>query len=303
MSLSVKTYAILLIASIASGMFAAPAARADGVINCENCADPRQAAIASGVGLTVVVDVSGKKLLAYDVEYDRELKRYRALPVPVPDDISNSFHRLLRLMEAARESAEQLPPQARGRSVIVPVHPDDPSNTNGITFPDTFKSLTASDVVISTDHRKGLEAGIGTAFCGADTRYPVWNALAPTMTSIIMSVGSRLTGVESVTYVITWRDGSTTRLVISTDAVDLAKYQNGHSRDAEGNPIPDRAASDPETGPDFAGAYTFSDEQTLNNWLNAAYVSGVPVHVADRTLPVTIICRWNGRTLECEVPR
>lgn len=303
MSLSVKTCAMLLIASIASGMFAAPAARAEGVINCENCAGPRQAAIASGVGLTVVVDVSGRKLLAYDVEYDRELKRYRALPVPVPDEVNNSFHRLLHLIEAARESPEQSPPQARGRSVIVPVHPDDPNNTNGITFPDAFRSLTASDVVISSDHRKGLETGIGTAFCGADTRFPIWNALATTMTSIIMNVASRFTGIDSVTYVITWRDGSTTRLVVSADAVDLARYQNGHSRDAEGHPIPDRAASDPETAPDFAGAYTFSDEQTLNNWLNAAYVSGVPVYVADRTLPVTIICRWNGRTLECEVPR
>jgi hypothetical protein len=303
MSLLTPTNALRLIGLITLGMLYPMPAHAGGVVSCENCANPRQTAIASGIGLTVVADVSGRKLLAFDVEYDRELHRYRALPVAIPDEVNATFHRLLRLMEVARESPGDAGSQARGRSAIVPVHPDDPSNTNGITFPDAFKSLTASDVVISATHRSGLETAIGTAFCGSDTRSAVWNALSTTLTSIVVSVASRLTGVDSVTYVITWRDGSITRLVVAADAVDRARYQPGQSRDPEGNVIPDGASTNPETGPDLAGTYTFSDEQTLNNWLNAAYIYGVQVDVAEHSLPVSIVCRWNGRTLECEVPR
>jgi len=303
MSIFTPTRAVLLTVLMSLGVLFTQPANAAGVINCENCTNPRQAALASGVGLTVVVDVSGKKLLAYDVEYDRELKVYRALPVAVPDEVRATFHRLLRLLEAAREAEDKGMPQARGRSVVIPVHPDDPGNANGITFPDAFKALGASDVVISANHRSALESAIGSAFCGADTRFPTWNALATTMTSIVMTVGSKLAGVDSITYVITWRDGSVTRLVVAADAVDMAKYQAGQSRDPEGNLIPDGAATSEETGPGFAGVYTFSDEQTLSNWLNAAYIYGVPVDVVEHSLPVTIICRWNGRTLECEVPR
>lgn len=90
---------------------------------------------------------------------------------------------------------------------------------------------------------------------------------------------------------------------MAADAVDVAKYQSGQSKDSEGNLIPDGAATTDESAPGFAGVYTFSDENTLNNWLNAAYIYGVPVDVVEHTLPVSIVCRWNGRTLECEVPR
>jgi len=303
MSLLSPTHAFRLMLLIALGVLVPQPAHAGGVISCEGCPDPKQAALASGVGLTVVVDVSGKRLLAYDVEYDRELNRYRALSVPVPDEVRGTFNRLLRLLEAARKAPDEAAPQARGRNVIVPVHPDDPSNTNGITFPDAFKALTAADVVLSAGDRSGLERAVGGAFCGADTRFPVWNALATTMTSIVMAVGSKLTGVDSITYVITWRDGSITRLVVAVDSVDIAKYQSGQSRDPAGNLIPDGAATNEQTGPGFAGVYTFSDERTLNEWLSAAYVYGVPVNVVEHSLPVSIVCRWNGRTLECEVPR
>jgi hypothetical protein len=104
MSLLTATNALRLIGLIALGMLYPMPAHAGEVVSCENCANPRQAAIASGIGLAVVADVSGRKLLAFDVEYDRELHRYRALPVAIPDEVNATFHRLLRLMEAARES-------------------------------------------------------------------------------------------------------------------------------------------------------------------------------------------------------
>lgn len=210
MSLFTVSRAFGLTVLLALAAMVSPLAHAGGVVNCENCVNPKQAALDAGIGLTVVVDVSGRKLLAFDVEYDRELNRYRALAVPIPDEVRATFNRLLHMLDSARKSPGSGTPQARGRNIVVPVHPDDPANTNGITFPDAFKSLTASDVVLSASHRSGLESAIGTAFCGADTRFPTWNAIATTMTSIVMSVGDRIAGVDGFTYVITWRDGSVT---------------------------------------------------------------------------------------------
>lgn len=276
---------------------------AEGVVECENCGNPKQAAITSGIGLTLVADFPGRKLHGFDVEYDRELHRYRALPVPVPDQVQRSFHHLLRLPEASRDRNGLSRAAAKGRGAVIPVHPDDPGGTNGIAFPEASKNLTAYDVAIDAGARTQLEMSLGAAFSGSNGHSPTWNALATTLSSLGMNWLSRIMGVDSATYVITWRDGSKTTLVITPDSVHRAKYHSGESTDAQGNRIPDGAATNPGEAPGYAGMYTFSDEQTFNEWLSAAYIYGVPVDVVEHTYPVQIICRWNGRTLECEVPR
>ncbi|UQA21944.1 hypothetical protein [Stenotrophomonas sp. NY11291] len=69
--------------------------RAGGVIECNNCPSPSDAALASGEGLTVVVDFERAELTAFDVEHDPERRKWRAHPTPVPAQIEMAFLRIL----------------------------------------------------------------------------------------------------------------------------------------------------------------------------------------------------------------
>lgn len=278
-------------------------AHAGGVVPCNACADPRSAALQSGAGLTVVVDLERQRLNGYNVEYDRELRRYRAVPTAVPPEVTAMFNRILALPRGNVGPGTQFVPQWFGRGAVIPVHPDDPQNANGITFPADLKDLNAYDVVQSVTYRTRLELGIARAFSAADTAQPAWNSLATTISSIILSWVSKLFGVDTVTYVITWRDGSRTRLVIAPNAVDRAKYVSGESVDADGNRIPDGAVSNEATGEGFAGAYHFSSEQGLQNWLDAAHIYGVRIEEVPGSPLSGNSCTWDGKRLHCLVPR
>lgn len=69
--------------------------RAGGLIECNNCPSPTDAALASGEGLTVVVDFERAELTAFDVEHDPGTGRWRAHPTPVPAQIEMAFLRIL----------------------------------------------------------------------------------------------------------------------------------------------------------------------------------------------------------------
>ncbi|HDS1039318.1 TPA: hypothetical protein QDZ42_002379 [Stenotrophomonas maltophilia] len=278
-------------------------AHAGGVVPCSNCADPRSAALQSGTGLTVVVDPDRRRLNAYNVEYDRELRRYRAVPTAVPPEVTAMFNRVLDLPQGNLGTGTQFVPQAFGRGTVVPVHPDDPQKANGITFPEGLKGLNAYDVVTSATYRTQLELEIGRAFSGATSQHAAWNSLATTLSSVVLSWVSKLFGVDTVTYVITWRDGSRTRLVISPDSVDRARYVSGESVDADGNRIPDGAASHQDTGQGYSGGYHFSSDDGYQSWLDAAHLYGVRIEINPGLAPAGPICRWNGKTLHCQVPR
>jgi len=288
---------------LAAAVVSQSPARAGGVVPCSPCADPRSAALQSGVGLTVVVDPDQRRLNGYTVEYDRELRRYRAVPTAVPAEVTATFRRILALPQGHIASGTQFVPQAFGSGAVVPIHPDDPQSANGITFPPAMKDLNAYDVVHSATYRSQLELAVGQAFCGANSEHAAWNSLATTLSSIVLSWVSKLFGVQTVTYVITWRDGSRTKLVISPDSVDRARYVSGESVDASGNRIPDGAASNAETGEGYSGAYHFNDEQSYQNWLDSAHLYGVQIIVNPGAAPSGPICRWDGRQLQCDVPR
>ncbi|HEL3738991.1 TPA: hypothetical protein UMU63_003973 [Stenotrophomonas maltophilia] len=69
--------------------------RAGGVIECNNCPSPSDAALASGEGLTVVVDFERAELTAFDVEHAPESRKWRAHPTAVPAQIEMAFLRIL----------------------------------------------------------------------------------------------------------------------------------------------------------------------------------------------------------------
>lgn len=273
-------------------------AHAGGVVVCDNCANPKQAAVGSAAGTTLVVDLLQVKISGYEVEYDRELKRYRALPTQIPAPVNEAFLRVMALAESHGAAGAAVTPQAGGKGAVIPVHPDDPGGANGISFPEDFKGLTAYDVVQSATTRSQLETRIGSAFSGATTGSTVWNSLSTTLSSVGLSFVSRLFGVSSVTYAVTWRDGSQTLLKLEPDSVHQAQYVKGKSRDAQGNPIPDAAATGPEAPDIFGGDYHFQDRHAIENWLQAAKLYGVHVdNVGIDSLQLR--CTWNGQTLAC----
>lgn len=96
----ISMFRTVLFISLLSTLFSAPA-HAEGVVECNNCPSTRNAAISNGAGLTLVVDFGNAKLTAYDVEYDKELRRWRALPVAIPPQISAAFYRILDAIETS----------------------------------------------------------------------------------------------------------------------------------------------------------------------------------------------------------
>lgn len=278
-----------LLALLGLSALFSPLTHAAGVLVCDNCTDPRALALTSGTGPTIVADFSQRRLHGYEVEYDRELRRYRAVTTSIPPEIIAAFNRIMGMLDA---------PRAGGRGAHFDVHPDNPGGANGISFPDAHKNLNAYDVAQMATTRFQLEQAIGQAFSGATTSSTAWNSMATFLSSIGLSFVSRLLGIDGATYVITWRDGSKTTLVIHPDLVDRAKYVQGESIDASGNRIPDGAASNPDTAQDFAGVYQFENREAMQRWIDTARLYGVTV-IEGSGIAGGLDCRWDGRTLTC----
>lgn len=81
--------ALLLMAISALYTSSAKANDVGRVVECNSCPSTVNAAISKGNGLTAVVDFDNATLTAYEVEYDRERRRWRATRVPVPGPIDN----------------------------------------------------------------------------------------------------------------------------------------------------------------------------------------------------------------------
>lgn len=283
--------AVQLLALLGLSAFFSPLAHAAGVLICDNCTDSRALALTSGTGPTIVADFSQRKLHGYEVEYDRELHRYRAVRIPVPDPIVASFNRIMGMLDR-----RGIRPRQRG--VQFEIHPDDPGAANGIVFPDEFKGHNAHDIAQMATARFRLESQIGEAFTGATTNSTIWNSMATFLSSIGLSFVSKALGIDGATYVITWRDGSKTTLLVRADSVNEAKYVQGGSKDAQGNRIPDGAASNPDTAQGFAGVYQFNDKEAMQRWIDTARLYGVTV-IEGSGIAGQLDCRWDGQTLTC----
>jgi len=293
---------LLLISSLtlATGIEEANAA---GVLVCDNCRDPRALALTSGTGLTIVTDFAQRRLHGFDVEYDRELHRYRAVRTPMPDSIGASFNRIMSMLDNNAPSASFITRQQSGRGVVFDIHPDASSSANGITFPEAHKNLNAYDVVQMATERSRLEDDIGREFTGATTSSQTWNSLATFLSSVGLSFVSKTIGVDSAIYLITWRDGSKTRLLITPDSAGSAKYVSGESKDAAGNRIPDGAVTDPKTAQNYAGVYSFDNRDELDRWSDAGRLYGLNMFSDGPAESLQVVCYWDGRTVTCRLPR
>ncbi|MEG2805772.1 hypothetical protein [Stenotrophomonas sp.] len=108
---------------LAIALFLAITAHAGGLVVCDNCANPCQIAARSGPGTTLVVDLAQVKLHGFEVEYDRELKRYRAIPTAVPAQVSSAFHRIMGLANLDASAPSMSKPLAADKGAVIPVHP------------------------------------------------------------------------------------------------------------------------------------------------------------------------------------
>ncbi|WP_164147028.1 hypothetical protein [Stenotrophomonas maltophilia] len=278
-------------------------AHAAGVLVCDNCRDPRALALYSGTGPTIVVDFQQRRLHGFDVEYDRELRRYRATRAQIPGPINASFNRIMGMLDNNVPTVQFAPRQWAGRGVQYEVHPDDPQYANGIGFPEEHKNLNAYDVVQMATERFRLESAMGKAFTGATTSSRAWNSMATFLSSIGLSFVSKALGIDGAIYRITWRDGSKTTLAIVSSSVDTARYVQGQSKDANGNMIPDGAATSPGVAQHFAGTYNFNSRDDLDRWIDSGRLYGVNMFPGAPPESLQIVCEWNGTDIVCRLPR
>jgi hypothetical protein len=260
-------------------------------LRCDNCSTSQYQAKASaaGAGTHIIADYSQRKVVAYSVEYDRELRVWRTLPATVPASIKTAFERDMALAYASSSATPRA--SASGGSVVV-IGP----GRSGFPFPAGFNDANTYDIVGSSNLRTQLEQQIAASAAGATTGSSIWDSLAFALRSLSLSFLGQKIGVSSVTYVIIWKDGSKTVLKVEAGASHRAKYQPGESVDAEGNKVPDAAATDPATGPSYAGQYYFENNSNLEEWLNAARMHGIPV---TRGGSAQLSCSWKGTTLTC----
>lgn len=269
--------------------------KAGGLIECNNCASPKDAALLSGSGLAVVMDFERARLSAFDVEYDREIRKWRAISTPVPAQIQMAFLRVLDATSAFRGPHEDAHAMRGGGSVVV-LHPDNPRNSNGIGFPESYTSSNTFDIVASATLRTRLGQYLATELAGANTGSPTWNGIALSIQQAALNWAG-LKGGGSITIMITWRDRSRTLYRATPDNVAEAKYQKGESRDSTGNKVPDESIADPISAPSYAGQYYFGQHGDLDNWVRSAQMYGVPVQRGGSS---RISCSWDGRTVYCQ---
>lgn len=93
--------------------------QADGLIECNNCASPEQVALASGPGLTVVVDFEQVTLHGFEVTQATGKAGGQAIPVHITPSIEAAFLRNVAAVmdaEQAERDAErrrQPPPEKK----------------------------------------------------------------------------------------------------------------------------------------------------------------------------------------------
>jgi len=152
-------------------------AKAGGLIECNNCAPPKSVALQSGAGLTVIIDFDKAQLTAFNVEYDRELRKWRAISTPVPSQIQMAFLRIVESVSNTTGHSDQAFPKAGG-GAVVPLHPDNPGNSNGMRFPDSYKSSDAFEIVNSATMRTRLGQYLALEIAGTNTSSTAWNSFA-----------------------------------------------------------------------------------------------------------------------------
>jgi hypothetical protein len=262
-----------------------PGTASAAVLLCGNCTTTDYKSVASnaGEGMHIVVDFPQSIITGWEVEYDMERRVWTTRRRTVPESIQNSF---AYDMSPAMASS--------GATIIV-----GPNEGNGISLPAGFENVDAYDIARDASLRHQLELKMANIYNGATTESPIWNNLATSLKSLVLSYLGQQIGVSSVTIVIVWGNGSRTELKLEAGRTHEAVYQAGKSRGADGNKIPDAAAVDSNTGSAYAGDYYFSDVNELINWVETARLFGIPITGSGDGTRGGMSCTWVESTLTC----
>ena len=273
-----NTWLKLFVFALSTG-WCLSAAAVDQVVRCDNCASAVNAAVATGTnGLKVIADPRKKTVVAYEIEYDRELRRWRTFQKTVPAGMKESFSAIM---------------SASSATVVVRVGtPGQLINSNS-----AFSDSNAHEIIQSATLRSGLARELAANFAKANTSSDVWDDLAYSLTSVGITALGQIAGINNFNFVLQFPDGSSITMKIDSNTVTQATYVAGKSTDADGNRIADSAASGPGGG-EYAGGYYFSTNQNLQDWLNTAIMNGVKV-TGPSSNNRRLSCSWDGRTLSC----
>jgi len=232
-----------------------------------------------GVGSVYIIDETNLRLKLYEVIQDSP-SLLLASRKPVDPHLTSMF---MAIVDAKRSSR---------LSVVVEVDVDDPL-LDDLLFRDNplegFENLNAYDFARSSSLRNELGAAMAV-----QTTIPGGNSLARLLFSSLLTAPSVLGGNASITYVITWRDGTKTTMVMTADTVHSPEMALGESRDADNNTIPDQSViTNPET---YVGEFQFSSNSSMQEWLDGMRMMGTPVTGpgGEQQQELRIFCRWVG---------
>lgn len=264
-------------------------AHADTVLRCDNCspAQLQSKALSSPLGWTYLVDYPNASLTLWYVRHDGELRMKTADQEPVDP---GTYNRFLYMLDNSVQAA------AGGESLIV-VHVS-PDGWNGTIFTDNpfggFENSSAYDLIKSVTVRNQLGENIARSMSVGGSNNGALTSLGMTLNSYMMSWGMP-TGYK---IVITWRDGTKSSMTIDSSSANQAKLVAGESKDDNANPIPDSTATGEDAGEIFSGQFYFDDADSLQKWLDAAALAGIPITGAPSGSN-RLNCTWDGQKLDC----
>ena len=264
-------------------------AHANAVVSCDGCTFSSYITTAknAGLGYVYVMDTTNARVKLYNVTQDSTGYRL-ASPLTVPAGVQSSFLEVLNEKVSGKAN------------VVVTIRPTD-------TFPNwafinnpfgAFTNSNAYSIAGSNSSQTSLGVNVANAFTGT-TGNATLDSLGQTLISTLMGLDTPIVGPITFTIVMVWNDGSRTTYTISSDTVTEAAYEAGESRDPNGVRIPDQSVNTSDGGPAYAGGYGFPNNNSLNNWLTAANLAGIPI-TGPNTGSRSLRCSWDGQTLTCK---
>lgn len=261
---TVKAILGALLAAIAVVSSVAPA-RAAQVHRCDNCsyAQKHNAALTSTpLGQAYVFDLPNAELTTWEVRHDRELRMKTADQTETDPSVYNMFLNIL---------GDRNAPRAENDKVLIQLDANQFTHSRFTTDPLAgLRDYDAYDFAASGT----LRGQLGTALTNSMVGGP-GHALWQSLVSILFSIGSPIP--SGYIIVITWKDGSKTTMQVDAASVNQAQYVPGGSRNPDGVPIPDSAVNTDQAGGLFAGEWEFGSQQSLEDWVNAMAMNGVPI--------------------------
>lgn len=269
---------------------AAGAANAGQVHRCDNCTYAQKmnkALTTTPLGSAYVADIPNAELTMWEVRHDGELRMKTADQTAVDPAAYNMF--LNVLSDASAPKAEN------GRATLILDVSAPPGSRFASNPLSGFEGYTAYDFSRSGTLRSQLGTSIANSIVGGAGN--IGSPLGSLLLSLLLNYGGPIP--SGYTIVITWGDGSKTTFVIEADDTSQAKYVAGASTTPEGVPIPDSAINTDAAGGIFTGEWNFSNVQSLEDWINAMAMNGVPI-TGQRTSQNKVACVRVDGVLSCE---